>query len=74
REGVLLALIGVGLGVGGALALSRYLAALLYGVGTRDPETFLTAVLALVGVVLAACVIPGRRAAQVDPVTALRHD
>jgi len=60
--------------VGGALGLSRYLAALLYGVETRDPETFVTAVLALVGAVMAACVIPGRRAAQVDPATALRHD
>lgn len=74
REGVLLALIGAGLGVGGALVLSRYLAALLYGVGTRDPETFVAAVLALVCAVLAACAIPGRRAAQVDPATALRHD
>ncbi len=74
REGVLLALIGAGLGVGGALGLSRYLAALLYGVGTRDPETFVAAVLALVCAVLAACAIPGRRAAQVDPATALRHD
>lgn len=74
REGVLLALIGAALGVGGALGLSRYLAALLYGVGTRDPETFVTAVLSLVGAVMAACAIPGRRATQVDPATALRHD
>jgi predicted permease len=74
REGVLLTLIGVGLGVCGALGLNRYLGALLDGVGTRDPETFVTAVLALVGAVLAACAIPGRRAAQIDPATALRHD
>jgi putative ABC transport system permease protein len=74
REGMALALIGGVLGVAGALALSRYLGALLYGVGTHDPSTFVAAVMALAGAVIAACAIPGHRAAQVDPVTALRHD
>jgi ABC-type antimicrobial peptide transport system permease subunit len=74
REGVALALIGALLGVGGALALSRYLATLLYGVGTHDAATFLVATLALFAAVMTACAIPGRRAANVDPARALRHD
>ena len=73
REGLALGLIGVALGVGGALGLSRYLAALLYGVGTHDPATFGVAVLTLFGAVLAACYVPGRRAACVDAAIALRH-
>lgn len=73
REGALLGLIGVALGAGGALGLSRYLATLLYGVGTRDAETFGIAVLALLGAVLAACYVPGRRAGRVDAAIALRH-
>jgi ABC-type antimicrobial peptide transport system permease subunit len=58
----------------GALGLSRYLAALLYGVGTRDPATFCIAAAMLFAAVLAACFIPGRRAAHIDPVAALRHE
>ncbi len=71
REGVVLAVIGVALGVGGALGLSRYLASLLYGVGTRDAVTFAAATLALLAAVLAACYVPGRRAARVDAAVAL---
>jgi predicted permease len=74
REGISLALIGVALGVVGALTLSRFLASLLYGVGTHDPSTFVFAAITLVAAVMAACAIPGRRAAQIDPVIALRHD
>jgi len=73
REGVALGLIGVALGAGGALGLSRYLTALLYGVGTRDAETFGAAAVVLFGAVLAACYVPGRRAARVDAAIALRH-
>lgn len=74
REGSVIALIGVGLGLGGAFALSRYLATLLYGVRTHDPATFAAAALALWGAVMAACLIPGRCAANVDPASALRHN
>ena len=74
REGMVLSTIGVVLGVGGAIALSRYLATLLYGVGTHDPATFTLAVITLVGAVMTACAIPGRRASRIDPITALRHD
>jgi ABC-type antimicrobial peptide transport system permease subunit len=74
REGMSLAFIGVVLGVAGALALNRYLATLLYGVGMHDLTAFIAAVMTLVAVVIAACAIPGRRASRVDPATALRHD
>jgi predicted permease len=74
REGLVLGLLGGVLGIGGALGLSRYLATLLYGVGTRDPATFCIATAALCGAVLAACFVPGRRAAHIDPVAALRHE
>jgi ABC-type antimicrobial peptide transport system permease subunit len=74
REGLALAVIGVIAGVLGAITLSRYLATLLYGVGTHDPVIFVAAVVTLVGAVMAACAIPGRRASQIDPVAALRHD
>ena len=74
REGMVLSTIGVVFGVAGAIALSRYLAMLLYGVGTHDPATFAVAVITLVAAVMAACAIPGRRASRIDPVTALRHD
>jgi putative ABC transport system permease protein len=74
REGAMLALFGAVLGIGGALALGHYLESLLYGVGTRDAGTFAVAVGTLCGAVMAACAIPGRRAAAVDPATALRCD
>ena len=73
REGIVLSAIGAVIGVAGAIGLSRYLATLLYGVGTHDPATFAVAVVILVGAVMAACAIPGRRASRTDPVTALRH-
>jgi putative ABC transport system permease protein len=74
REGLALGILGGVLGIVGALGLSRYLAALLYGVGTRDPATFCVAAAMLFAAVLAACFIPGRRAAHIDPVAALRHE
>ncbi len=73
REGLVLGLIGVALGAGGALGLSRYLSALLYGVGTRDAATFGVAMLVLFCAVLAACYVPGRRAGRLDAAIALRH-
>jgi putative ABC transport system permease protein len=74
REGIVLSAIGAVIGVAGAMGLSRYLATLLYGVGTHDPGTFAVAVVILVGAVMTACAIPGRRASRTDPVTALRHN
>jgi putative ABC transport system permease protein len=74
REGLMLAAAGTILGLAGAAALSRYLDALLFGVAPTDPATFAGVGVVLTAVALAAIAIPVRRAAQVDPVTALRSD
>ena len=69
-----LALLGVSLGVLGALALSRFLAALLYGVSERDPLTFAVVAATLGTVALAASLLPALAAARLDPMTVLRSE
>ncbi len=69
-----LTLIGVGLGLAGAFVLARFLASLLFGIGTYDPVTFLGVALLLVAVALGASYIPARRAMRVDPIVALRYE
>jgi putative ABC transport system permease protein len=71
-EGMVLAAIGIAVGVGGALALGRFMQSMLFEIKPTDPATFVGVALALTLVALAACFIPARRATRVDPVSAMR--
>jgi predicted permease len=71
-QGLRLALIGSGIGLAGAMALSRALTSLLFGVSPTDPLTLTVIVSLLTFITLLACLIPARRAARVDPMVALR--
>jgi putative ABC transport system permease protein len=74
RRAMLLAVVGVGIGVLGAFAVTRYLTSLLYGVRPFDAITFVSVALGLVLVALIASLIPARRATKVDPLVALRYE
>jgi predicted permease len=71
RQGGLVAALGIAVGLGAAIGLTRLMSALLYGVGTADPLTFVGTALSVGLVTLIASVIPARRATAVDPVDAL---
>jgi len=73
-QGARMALIGVTVGIGAALGLTRLMANQLFGVSAHDPLTFAGVAALLVIVMVAACYIPARRAMRVDPVIALRHE
>jgi len=74
RQGMLLAGIGLLVGLAGALAVTRVVSSLLFGVQPTDPATFAAVGLFMLAVALVACVVPARRATRVDPLVALRLD
>jgi putative ABC transport system permease protein len=72
RRAMLLALFGIGIGIAGAVAVTRYLTSLLFGVKPVDTLTFVAVAVVLAVVVFIACLVPARRAAKIDPLEALR--
>jgi predicted permease len=73
-HGARMALVGVAIGVGAALGLTRLMANQLFGVSAYDPLTFAAVAFLLIVVAIAACYVPARRAMSVDPLIALRHE
>jgi predicted permease len=74
RRAIVQMVIGLGIGIGGAIGVGRLLESLLVQTGTRDPATLTSIVALLVVVSMAACFLPARRATQLDPVNALRYE
>ena len=72
KHGIKLIVAGVTLGLGASIALTRFIADLLFGVEPTDPVIHVLIALLLLAVALVACFIPARRATRVDPITALR--
>jgi len=73
-QGMLLAAIGVGIGVAAALGLTRFMSGLIYGVKTWDPAVFVSVAVLLSAVSWFATYIPARRASRVDPMVSLRYE
>jgi len=71
---MVLALIGLAIGLAGAFALARFLSSLLYSVRPTDPATFAAVSLLLAAVAFLSCYIPARRAMRIDPMVALRYE
>jgi putative ABC transport system permease protein len=73
-EGMMLVFIGLGIGIGGALAAARLLASLLFDITPHDPMTMVAVGIVLSVAAFAACYVPARRATCIDPIIALRHE
>jgi putative ABC transport system permease protein len=74
RQGLALTLAGIAIGVAAALGVTRLMRSLIFGVTPYDPLTFVAVAVLLLGVAVAACYIPARRAMRVDPMVALRYE
>ena len=74
RQGGLVAIAGIAIGLATALAGGRLIESLLYGVSSRDPRVFAITTVTLLAVTLLACWLPARRAARLNPLDALRAD
>src|SRR5262249_44756472 len=73
-QGMLLAVVGVGLGLAAALGAARLLRSLLFGTAPNDLSAYVSVSALRIAVALAACFIPARRASRVDPIVALRYE
>lgn len=73
-RGMAVIFVGLALGIAGALALTRLISTMLFGVRPEDPLTYITVAILLAAVALAACYFPALRATEVDPLVALRHE
>jgi putative ABC transport system permease protein len=74
RQGLKLTGLGIGIGLAGAIALSRYIGGMLYGVTPLDPLTYFATVALFAAVASIASFLPARRATKIDPMTALRYE
>jgi putative ABC transport system permease protein len=74
RQGMVLALVGIGAGLGAAVVLSRFVSSLVYDISPSDPITYLAIAAILLAVALVAALVPARRATRLDPMAALRYE
>ena len=74
RQGALLVVIGLSLGLIGAVALTRYVSGMLFGITPLDAYTYVSVAAAFAALALLACFVPARRAARLDPLAALRNE